>query len=405
MGRSRQWAEKFLHDVEQAIPRLGKEKVYWRAFQELSAPFRKRFDLISLIHQWCYIDSDEGGRMPLILRRGPRLIVRTIQRYWRRNKPLRMVILKSRRQGSSTAIQASDLMLSVTNPYWKSLSLADKDDHTQTLIDIKRFGQQNLRFGPLLDRCWERVGSSGKPRLMLPRPLFGKVEFETAGGKNVGRSKGYRFVHRSETAFMDNVKHQNKALKATVPKKGFSVIVDESTANGAGGPFYQAWHSALRPETRSVPIFLSYLIDPRCQMEVPEQSLHEFDWSNLSEDEQFLVKELGATIPQLAFRRFVIFDEYDGDVDSWNQEYPWGPEVAFFVSGQQVFDKKTLLAMAGQFENMDGNFITGDLYRLPDSMAKEYARASRTKLWRREDIVARGPVASMIGGTPLPTRS
>lgn len=384
-------------NFERGVKRLGAAAATWKAYQELSA----NHGLVTLTEQWTFIDSDEGGRMPLVLRRGARFILRIIDRYWRKNWRLHLRVLKSRRQGCSTAIQCGSLQLGTKIPYWKTLSLADKDEHTQTLIDITRFAQEEMRFGP--GGKWGRGGKGGSPRLVMGRPCRSRFEYETSGGKNVGRSKGYRFLHRSEVAFMGDVIAQEAGLLATIPKHvGFTVVIDESTANGAGGPFYRGWTEGWKRPKRGVfSVFLPWIIDERCYVEVTDEELDQYRWDALDEEEKVLVERFGVCVEQLAFRRLTLETDCNGDVDYFNQEFPTTPADAWLTAGRQVFERKILLWIGSNVERIQP-VAAGDLVRLPDD-ASSLSSPEGAKPWRKAVAEAGREAGSLAAGSPGPT--
>lgn len=388
IGRTQAWAEDFLVKHDLAVRRLGKARASFEAYRVLS----KGHTLPTLVEQWSYIDSDEGGRMNLRLRRASRFILRIIHRYWTRDERLHLRILKSRRQGISTAVTAAFEELGNQIPYWKTLQLADKDEHTRTLIDIMRFIKEERKFGP--GGKWQSAGSKGQPRYVVGRPLRSRFEYETSGGKNVGRSKGYRALHRSEVAFMGDVMAQDAGLLATIPKHvGFCAVIDESTANGAGGPFYRGWTSGWRrPQRHVFSVFLPWIIDERCYIEVSDAELEQYCWDALDEEEKILVQHFGACIEQLAFRRFTIEADCNGDVDLFHQEFPTTPDEAWLTAGRQVFDRKILLWLSQRVDKIQP-YKAGDLISMPDD-ARSFDGDLHT--WQRADAVA-GPAGSTAG--------
>src|SRR4029077_21234724 len=98
------------------------------------------------------------------------------------------------------------------------------------------------------------------------------------------------------------------------------------------------WQSAVEGDSDWLPIFLAY---------------HDFDEYRLpgiaiektDHEEVELRLRLELTDEQLAWRRWKIANDLQGDVDLFHQEYPAYPEEAFIQSGLPFFRPEHLLPL------------------------------------------------------------
>lgn len=168
---------------------------------------------------------------------------------------------------------------------------------------------------------------------------------ETSAAK-VGRSGTVTHLMCTETAFWEYAEDTTNALFECVPGERYgSVIVSESTANGAQGLFHQQCASASKPGGSSA------------------YTLHFFNWYDEAEyrlalrpgetieaagDRERLLVSRGVGPEQLKWYRQKVADKGQSLTD---QEYPSDPDTCFLVSGRSFFDAGTtgrLLEKAGQ---------------------------------------------------------
>jgi len=257
--------------------------------------------------------------------------------------PPRIQILKARRMGISTLAIGLATFLTRNKPNYSAFACAHDAKGTDTLSAMAR------RF--LLPQNMPNAASlpldiDSREALVYSAPHSSSVKFQTAGSESgIGRSQEITFLHVSEKAFISNWSEVAKALMACVPDNNpLSMVIEESTANGQSGPFYEDWKKWVEYRKKypysldgKLCLFFSWLEFPAYKRSVPE----DYDWGKYDEVEQKLVK-LGATPEQLYWRRCVIAEKYNGDEDSFAQEFPAWPEQAFIASGSQVFPYSTI---------------------------------------------------------------
>jgi hypothetical protein len=285
-----------------------------------------------------------------------------------RNRPMRAVILKARRQGISTY---TDALLGVhgmsksgvnalicTHDYKSSKELFKTP---KTLVTEALPGQKPLK---------SVLGLSGMTQHKITFPHNtgdSYLSIATAGNLEGGRGTTLTDLHCSEAAFYPG-SGTFAALLPTVPRSPDTMIVVETTANGRTGigeVFYEFWMASVRGDTEFTPIFLSWLIDPTCV---------DYDHPVLDapkdDDERLLMKEgvnidgklVKATLPQIAWRRMTIDSPAcRGYVEIFDQEFPVTPDVAFISTGEPAFTREEMSIARNSIQSYKKVEIAGEV--------------------------------------------
>lgn len=288
--------------------------------------------------------------------------------------PIRIIGLKARRQGFSTGAEAWIFTHINWFPYLKAMVLAHTADSTSAIFDMSR-----LFVGELPEAQRRKMERSSAKEIRFAGPHYSSLAFHTAGGKDVGRSKEIHMLHISELAFCEQHARQISGLMQSVSNEVNSLVIKESTACGASGMFYDNWMEAVERVKQYedmngyVPVFFSWLEHEGYTMELPYGYEMEKD-----EDEQALVR-LGATIEQLYWRRRIISEKCNGDVDLFKQEYPSTPDEAFQFSGKQVFEPKILAFHESRVS--DGKRVTLKRISATKVVAEPWDGNIRTPFW------------------------
>lgn len=334
-----------------------------------------------------------------------------------RGRPCRMVVLKYRRAGSSTAgsalvythAQNHDARLGVIGTDYKASS---------NMLDmVKFFGEHDDFPG------WAapKVGASRKvpadewegqsqpleervDRVIATRIDFShgsRIELYTAKNPESARSAGLNGYHSTEpgrwaTGGEQDAGETLSAMRNALPKSGFHLALEESTADGAQGAFYETCRTARWPdaqvdaageivdgepawvpefqrgwslepaefgkELQFVFIFAAWFEDAR---HVPSARLTPGQEQRIREtldgDEQALIERFGQPGPrgkrlgrevnatvweQLAWRRGIIKTVCTkGGKEEFAQEYPSSPREAFRASGSPALDPEGVMAL------------------------------------------------------------
>jgi hypothetical protein len=290
----------------------------------------------------------------------------------REGRPARVIVLKARREGVSTIIQATFCHRGCTRQNVKAFTIADERDKASNLHGMLEGMYHNLpsRLKPTISNR-----DTGK-RLRL----VGGADFrtETAKDANAGRSAAASLLHASEFAFWDYPEKTLVSMLQVVPDSVGTIVFIESTANGVGNGFHQEWLRAQRKESAYVPLFFSWLDDPGYDHgDVAWERL-----GDLSDDEQLLVEDLGARPGQLAWRRHKLNQDLLGDIKFFNQEYPATWQEAFLSTGRHFFPPGYLVKFRPQ-EPRARFKLTADFKRSrkADKTAPGAERDEKGPLW------------------------
>lgn len=206
-----------------------------------------------------------GEMVPFILNRPQRVVLAELERQRRLERPIRLILLKSRQWGGSTLVQmymAWIQMIHRTN--WHSLICAHVKDTSAQIRNM---------YATMLDNYPERYWPDGiKPVFQgfersINTRLIGsrgcKVTLASSESQDSARGSDYSMVHLSEVAFWKSGDRHSpddfvRAVCSGVPLTPYTLIVIESTANGVGNYFHNEWLRAASGESAFVPVFIPW---------------------------------------------------------------------------------------------------------------------------------------------------
>lgn len=385
--------------VKEAIPTVLDSKTGW---QESGAKAvlaeREKYGGYTLA-EVDYIASDvfmwarlHGKVRDLVTRDPVPFVPRTLQRrLWTHYNhcqeeqcPFRAVMTKVRRGGGSTGMEA--ILYVHAHNYQSRLGCIGTDDSVSSnMFDfINDFDKLDDFPG------WQRVSKRLEGAGELTWPNGSSWEKYSAINPEAARSAGLQGYHASEVGRWPNTgtmaaKETLQSMLGAVPKRGFTVAGEESTAQGASGAFYGRWQSARWPtheelgceegaeywrkwehetpqniirigsELQFVRVFAAWFEDDEnSHVDLPPEQAAYIE-ATLDQKEKALIERYGCESPrggkrlgdvvtvatvweQLAWRRSVIDSEFEGDVEGFEQEYPSSPKEAFASSGRHSFN-------------------------------------------------------------------
>ncbi len=324
---------------------------------------------------YLYIRDKKQQLVKLKFKPAQENLYRIIKEEHQAGRPVRLIVLKGRQEGISTATEALMFQDSATRPMVNTLIVAHQDKATSALF------RMNKLFYDCLPKALQpmRKNSNAK-ELVFENPtrnedekrrrpgLRSRISCVTAGGKGVGRSETFNNVHLSELAFWTGeVKETLLGIMQAVPDDPDTMVIIESTANGFN-EFKDLWDGAVAGTNGWRPVFLPWYMEPEYRKPVepgtvwteaekammgppPEPSeagpvgrgeaRERFEpwtkgrgeYSGLCLDEE-----------QLSWRRWCIKTNCGGDEQLFRQEYPNTPDEAFLLSGDPFFDNDIVMA-------------------------------------------------------------
>jgi hypothetical protein len=313
---------------------------------------------------------------------------------------LRVIVLKARREGLSTYVAGRYFWHTTTTPNRYAFMITHEPDATEFVFGMHK------RFYENLAPAWKPATKYNNIRkLEFNKPkgkgLDSAITVATAGKEYAGSSQLIHYLHLSEMSKWPAHTTENllTSILQCVPDADDSEVVDESTANGIGGKFYErywaarfkykvhldgrgeiAWTCEVDPKTNpSNPysaVFFPWFAFPAYKMPVVRWEANAGMPFERTKDEQGLVdlhlRGVSETVvnQKLCWRRKVIEEKCQGQVALFNQEYPATDVEAFISSGATVFDTYQILklmeaapAPVAKYEILPS---TGDCVAKPD---------------------------------------
>ena len=266
------------------------------------------------------------------------MILRAIYKQISENRPVRLLELKGRQQGSSTGIAAYCFLRAICQPNTNALVITEEKGGSAANI----FGMYERFLDALPFDLKKQLTRQGQ-YMKLAKPLNSSIKVE--GEKNV-TSFTFQIVHLSEAAFFQNLGKTLSMLYQTVPDNPDTFICLETTANRYGDDFHTEWERASEGKSDFYPLFVPWYChdeyaspfakdDERKQF---ERSLSDTDDSPYGNEEQVALIYPELTMENMKWRRHAIRNRCQGSVIEFNRQYPCSPEDAFHKSSSTIFD-------------------------------------------------------------------
>lgn len=253
---------------------------------------------------------------------------------------IRVVVLKARQMGLSTAIEAILFTLAFAVPYFRVSIVShamDSSQHILTMCDTywktsPWRGLRTTRYAGRKELAWAETGSG--------------IRVDTAGGKGVGRSQTINALHASEVAFWPDPDELVNGLRQAIPNHGVSAIFFESTANGVGNFFHRVWRDSSAGRNEYVAKFYPWWRHPEYTVDYitpGEAAKFGLDDESLTSEERQL-RAMGVDDGRLVWRRWAVRNLCGGNLERFHQEYPSTAHEAFTSTGRNVYPLERILA-------------------------------------------------------------
>lgn len=284
---------------------------------------------------WCAynlkIINMSGNLVGLDLNIAQQKVHNTLELQRKAGLPIRAIILKARREGVSTYVEARFFYwINVLANRYACIVSADADASDKVFSMSKLF-QTHLPVGLRRDTEF-----SSKREIKYAEPHRSQFLVQTAGKGVLGRGGLTHYIHATEFAFWDDAKTQLGGAAQEVPDKEGTEIIIESTANGMGNAYHDMYEQAVfdwrttRDLNNYIPIFLPWFTYPEYRKPLSENF-------SLDENEELTARQFDLTAEQMCWRRWAIKNKCQGDDGLFRQEYPATYQEAFQASGNPVF--------------------------------------------------------------------
>jgi hypothetical protein len=260
------------------------------------------------------------------------------------------VILKARQLGSSTFFLLLDTFWAMEHKGLLGVFLTHKEesrDDFRAAIEVffaetpKGFLVKYVRH----NRNLLILKNGSKFRYLIA----GTSENRKGG---LGRSGSANFVHSTETAFYGNGDDLSEFRSQTSSLYPHRLQIYETTANGFNW-FWDMWEMSRKDPTKRV-IFVGWWRDERNQLPLDHPFFGKYMPDGLASAllplERKRIREVREaygfeiSLQQVAWYRWHLESEKDGDQALMDQEYPWTEDDAFQATGSKFFTVEALTA-------------------------------------------------------------
>ena len=370
-------------------------------------------------------------------------------------RPGRFIVLKARRMGLSTVTQAFAFHQCLTNRDRRAFVTAvDRITTNNVFLMAKKMydnlpskgsdgGKPKKYETPeaLLEALEERgdtedlrpeLRRNNDNELWMTHPLDETAglnsRFEVSVADAVHSTRGFEihYFHGSEIAFWSDPETFMLGLMQTISDDPETLVVLESTANGAGGYFHREFWKAWRGEDSKgnkvdsdwEAIFYPWHAMPNYARPLPEGVSSEDVLVRFDETLLGMIQEYDLTPEQAHWAHKTWMDKCQGDWDLFKQEYPGKPEEAFAFSTSRVFEEPPLAEIekvavrkpifVGSIADQSGQDLSDKRLNLagymePALIGKSLAGDSSLWVWERPEdgvkyIVAVDPASGRSSG-------
>lgn len=303
------------------------------------------------------ITTKDGQFVPLILNFTQRYILEKIKEALKSGKPLRMLILKARQEGVSTLIEAVIYCLVSAKKNISGVIVADDKEGANHLFNMSKRYYENVEW-----HLKPEIERSNRKELKF-KDTRSMINVHTANEPNAVRKYTYQVVHLSEFALFPYPKELMVALSQTVPKIPGTLIIIETTAKGKGKKlvpgrtgsgsayFYKEWQDSKKGLSDWIRVFVPWYWDEGYSFPIYLDAERNEIKKTLDVEEKGLLKTINErtgkpiTLEQIKWRRYVIKNDFNGDVEQFHQEDPSNEEEAFISGGRPRFSITALREM------------------------------------------------------------
>ena len=197
-------------------------------------------------HQrWCedslVIRDQRGAPVPFRTFPGPKKLNDAIEKQRRKGKPVRIIYLKARRIFVSAGTSTHGFKHCAFLPGRHGMVIAHQASAAKEIFqyyeDFAKWYKGQVQLSP-------RADAGNREGEMMRWTNDSYIRVATAGSKNIGRAMGLHFLDISEAAFIERLAKVKLGLLNTMGDDQDNMVVEESTANGAAGDFYEDWIAA-----------------------------------------------------------------------------------------------------------------------------------------------------------------
>jgi hypothetical protein len=252
-------------------------------------------------------------------------------------RPCKMLVLKPRQVGASTAAQAITYHHFRTFPNLNGALMGDIAGTSDKVFEIFRTYAKEDTYP------WKQGAETSLDPAdditLANKSHYGK---ETAGSKNAGRSGTVQVANATEVAFFPRSEERDPALgflNSFYDGGEVSLAIFDTTPNGPFGLAYDLWQDK---SNSWIKIFAAWFEFPEHVRAFVTEEQRQAFVDTLDDDEREEIERYGVTMEQLHWRRMVIKDKCQNDPDKFRQEYPSNDIECWLASARLAFRAMTI---------------------------------------------------------------
>lgn len=419
-------------------PTLEQKRAFWAKCRERTlAGFKFFCESVLKIRTFKRLPGQSRKQVqwvPLILNEAQERVAQTILDDLAAGKSAMVIVLKCRKLGISTLVQALGYWLGCFEAGWETQVVAHEAQATATIARISRgFAEHLPPFA--VERLAASNAGAG-----LKWSNGSRLQVFTQKSDDAARGSSPSLLHLSEVAFwgrgrrktteedalvslmaaleegsddedddswMDGEEDErdktnienilDDAMKRIAKKgSGGTITVIESTANGAQGAFFNRWIAAHADGSLWTPLFFAWQKSKKYQFREADEidafanakiqvALRHGDrktaqdtFAELGFDELWCQRgvKYELTVSQVRFALRVLA-KFGGDLSKFDQEFPLAPELAFAASGRRVWGDEEVDRHTERTPVFTSGLL-GPLSSAKDMTARQRLEAART---------------------------
>ena len=286
------------------------------------------------------VQDKEGAHIvPFVLRAAQRKLIKCFEDQRRANKPIRVILLKARQWGGSTATQIYMSWIQLFHrPNWHSVVCAHLKDAANNIKGMYATMLENFPewiYGKIKFQPYQRTQNISYIKQTGARITVGSAEAPESV-----RSQNVLMAHMSEVGLYPETRKNNpsrlfRSVTSSILTKPYTMIVIESTANGTGNWFHTEWLNAERGKSNNIPLFVAWYEIEMYSM--PLADTYE-EFINTMTDYEWKLWELGATLEAINWYRHKLREYHNHE--EMMAEFPSTDIEAFVHSGEIIFSQE-----------------------------------------------------------------
>lgn len=251
---------------------------------------------------------------------------------------LKFLVLKGRQQGFTSFITAYQLANAIIGKNFSGFTLADSGDNTNTIFEDKA----KYIYNQLPEPLQPSIKYNNRREFHFDK-LNSRWRVNTAGNKEVGRSKTINFFHGSEAAFWDSIDSIMTGLGEALTKDSIQIL--ETTANGLN-EFKDLWDGAEKGTNNWDPKFYQWWLTPEYVLKFEDDEREQQFKRDVAAGETEFMQKLKRLLEIDGLRweqLYWYYGKYKDLREKLDQEYPCSAEESFLASGRPRFDVNVLM--------------------------------------------------------------